>query len=467
VSDVNAEENEMKRANGMPLLYLAALLVVLAAQAMAQPVIASVFPTTATRSGRILISGSGFAASQGSGLVNIGSRSALISRWSDTLIATYVPEASKIGVANVQVTNSSGASNLVPVTVTARPKTRRLKWRFQADGLYIFHRPGVGSDGTVYANDTSGNLYAISSTGGLKWIFKAGFSGGYGPVAVSADGTIYVASLGTIYAVNPNGTLKWQFTESPGGQGVIGGPGIGPDGNIYVVTDLGGLGAFALSPQGQLLWNVPGFSEYGQVGQELGFGSGSFHFDYNMVGTGQQATLFGYTLAGTKIFGVSGGDDIPSAVAPDGNIYLGLTSYNPDGSLKNYWVLGSGISDVGSDGVAYGYVGLMQSIYALNPDSSTKWTFKDPNYLYSPIVSPTNDQLVIGGAILGQNGFVESVSTQGKKLWQFNLPVENGSAIYAASRPKFPPDGLTVYVGTFGASEGGSPYCYLYALKTH
>jgi hypothetical protein len=42
------------------------------------------------------------------------------------------------------------------------------------------------------------------------------------------------------------------------GQGVIAGPTVGPDGNVYVISDYGGLGAFALSPAGQLLWSNSG-----------------------------------------------------------------------------------------------------------------------------------------------------------------------------------------------------------------
>ena len=54
--------------------------------------------------------------------------------------------------------------------------------------------------------------------------------------------------MNTITAIAPDGSIRWTYTEPSVGQGVIAGPTVGPDGNIYVISDYGGLGAFALSP---------------------------------------------------------------------------------------------------------------------------------------------------------------------------------------------------------------------------
>jgi len=99
-------------------------------------------------------------------------------------------------------------------------------------------------------------LYALQPNGALKWLFRTpAFA--YGPPAVGADGSVYVASIDTLYALDSAGRLKWQYSD-PGSQGAIAGPNIGPDGNIYVVNDVGGRGAVALSPNGRLLWNNTG-----------------------------------------------------------------------------------------------------------------------------------------------------------------------------------------------------------------
>ncbi len=86
--------------------------------------------------------------------------------------------------------------------------------------------------------------------------------------------------MNTITAIAANGSIRWTFTEPSVGQGVIAGPTVGPDGNIYVISDYGGLGAFALSPGGQLLWSNPGsptFAENAQSGVEIVFGSGRLY----------------------------------------------------------------------------------------------------------------------------------------------------------------------------------------------
>ena len=62
--------------------------------ASAQPTITGLSNTTASRSSRLLIQGSGFGALRGSGHVDIGGRIAPLTRWSDTLIAAYIPEPS-------------------------------------------------------------------------------------------------------------------------------------------------------------------------------------------------------------------------------------------------------------------------------------------------------------------------------------------------------------------------------------
>ena len=131
------------------LLKLGCFLLV-AAAAAAQPTISRVSSSAAARSSRLLIQGSGFGSPQGAGHVEIGGVSAPLTRWSDTLIAAYVPEATTTGTVNVQVFDPQGfSSNFVPVTVTLRPpQTGRIRWRFQEDFDYILSRPAVAADGT-------------------------------------------------------------------------------------------------------------------------------------------------------------------------------------------------------------------------------------------------------------------------------------------------------------------------------
>ena len=83
----------------------------------------------------------------------------------------------------------------------------------------------------------------------VRWVFEdpAGFSGG---PAVSADGTVYVASKGgALYALNPDGNLLWQATLPAAPVGV---PALSAEGDLYVADKEGGLSAFA--PDGAFRW---------------------------------------------------------------------------------------------------------------------------------------------------------------------------------------------------------------------
>ena len=160
----------------------------------------------------------------------------------------------------------------------------------------MVNRPVVGPDGGVVVASSTGNVYSLTADGALRWVRAAGSDG----LSIGADGTVYVGSMSTITAIAPNGSIRWSYTEPSVGQGVIAGPTVGPDGNIYVISDYGGLGAFALSPAGELLWSNSGnptFIEYGQLGAEIVFGSGHLYgaFDEYSVAA---PTMFSSPLAG-------------------------------------------------------------------------------------------------------------------------------------------------------------------------
>src|SRR5690348_8263536 len=100
----------------------AGLFLLLATLAAAQPTITGLSAPQISRSSRILIRGSRLGALQGIGRVEIGGIVAPTTRWTDTLIAAYIPETASVGVSNVQVFAADGtSSNRVPLRVTFRP----------------------------------------------------------------------------------------------------------------------------------------------------------------------------------------------------------------------------------------------------------------------------------------------------------------------------------------------------------
>jgi hypothetical protein len=125
------------------------------------------------------------------------------------------------------------------------------------------------------------------------------------------------------------------------------------------------------------------------------------------------------------------------------------------------------VPDVGPDGIIYNGRNL-NTLYAINPDSSIRWQYTDPEPLMIPIVSPLNDLIFVGGATNGQPGFFEGVSTKGALLWKIPLPIENGLDVDPGpfARARFTPDGKTAYIGTSIAGQTSNGYSYLYSVQT-
>ncbi|MEO7725351.1 MAG: PQQ-binding-like beta-propeller repeat protein [Chthoniobacterales bacterium] len=458
------------------------------------PTLSALSATTLAQAGRLIISGSGFGEQKGTGVVQIGGSSAPVSKWADNSITAYVPDAAPLSNDNVQVVTTGGASNTLALQVTARPaQVGQVKWRFMADDLYIQSRPAVAADGTVYAAGVGGHLYALTPTGGLKWIFSAGNPNALQPVSVGPDGTVYFSVDPTIYAVNPDGTLKWSFTD-PAFVRIFAGPTVGPDGNIYAVSeDYGfpnGLGAFVLSPAGTKISNLPGFStRSGYGGIEIVFGPlNHWYFTNNAAGAVTGAgSLWAFPLGNTNLIWYQGAVGQPR-VQPSGNIVVGdgnlihpgLQAFDQNGALL--WrslgelpgTLVPGVDaqtalDVGTDGNIY--VGTLtfgagRHLTSLNPDGTLRWQFRDDGTGSSPAVSPLNTSVLFTAYDFSAPSRVHSVSTAGILLWTENLPAENGGFVHTISVPRFSPDGLTGYIGTDVNDYATNPYSYLYAFDT-
>jgi hypothetical protein len=457
----------------------------------------SISAPTLGRAGRVRIHGSNFGANQAGSQVLIDGVAAPVTRWTDTLVVAYVPEAARIGTVSVQIVTKAGSSNTLSLDVDGDSRMRdiaapqangSIKWQFEVDGDYMEFRPTIGPDGTIYFQDVNGHLYALNPQGGVKWIFQGIYPSG--PVAVGTNNTVYIAGDNRIQAISSAGALLWQFTD-PDSQVVIGGPAVGPDGKIYAVMDLLGLGAIALSPvDGHLVWSNQGnprVAEYGLSGLELVFGPSfpggppdQFYFACDNYGTNVYGGLYAFSLDGNQRWVASlGGVTQPPqvAVAPNGTISLGVAAIDPsNGSVRwsAYSALGSGSDlppDVGPDGTVYVIAQYQSALAALNgQNGSVRWRVTGVSFEQGPVVSPLNDVVVTAGRDnYGLPGYFKAFSTGGQFLWQINLPGEPypGMFEFPFQRGRFSADGTTVYMGT---SISGEPednlHCYLYAIQT-
>ena len=214
-------------------------------------------------------------------------------------------------------------------------------WEFFTEGGNA--APVVGTDGTVYAVNQNGTVYALDpSTGGQKWsstivgkpvtappaidpsrnvlyvvdnetgvlqsVNLADGTGGSlqynagtdasGPV-VGADGTIYVGGDGKLTAVQPDGTAKWVFT--PAMTGTVSTPAITVDGYVYVLVVPGKKrlavqgtdSLYAVNPDGTRRW-------------ACGLGEGSSDPEYPLSAPKIDASGLIYVGNGTRAWCVAG-----------------------------------------------------------------------------------------------------------------------------------------------------------------
>jgi hypothetical protein len=123
-------------------------------------------------------------------------------------------------------------------------------------------------------------------------------------------------------------------------------------------------------------------------------------------------------------------------VAPDGTVYLGRS---------------------------------LSYLDAVNTNGTTKWSALDGGVLAHPTISPTGSVVISGErSNYGEPGNVKAYDpASGTLRWTLGLPPEYGSFQALESRPRFPPDGNTVYFGTF-ISNPSSPdrHANVFAVDT-
>jgi outer membrane protein assembly factor BamB len=257
-----------------------------------------------------------------------------------------------------------------------------------------------------------------------------------------------------------------------------------------VISDFGGLGAFALSPAGQLLWSNPGnpaFIERGQLGAEIVFGLGRLFaaFDEYSVAS---STMYGLSLGGAQQWArpIGGSDDMfmqqqrQPATGADGSLYLTAMGGANGWSLRRVdpangnvlWQVSpwpsNGMSppSVGPDGSVY-FSRSLAYLDSVTSSGQPRWTFSDGSIVDHPAVSP-NGSVVVAGARpnFGEPGLVRGWNAAtGQLLWQIGLSNEDGGYQIAYTQPRFSADSQTAYFGT--AVLGGSDqFSFLYAVAT-
>ena len=217
--------------------------------------------------------------------------------------------------------------------------------------------------GTTYAGgaNSNGTVFRMTSAGVLTTLVDFAFAGGTtnrgehpeAALVLGADGNFYgttygggAGAYGTVFRMTLAGTLTTlvEFTGTGGatrGMYPRGALALGPDGNFYGTTFLGGANSngtvFRMTPAGGLTTLVDftfnGATNRGsnpQAGLTLG-ADGNFYGSTYQGGASNYGTIFRLTPAGAMTtlvdFAATGGANPPTALTlgPDGNLY-GVTS---------------------------------------------------------------------------------------------------------------------------------------------
>jgi outer membrane protein assembly factor BamB len=266
--------------------------------------------------------------------------------------------------------------------------------------------------------------------------------------AIGPDGTIYVGTeigasssaspAGKLFAITPSGAQKWVF---PTNDWIDSTPAVAVDGTIYFGCWNGTL--YALNADGTQKWATD-LGSYTSASPAIG-ADGTIY-----IGTGA-GNLYAVNPNGSVkwIFPTLYWIEASPAVAPDGTIYIGsddnaFYAVAPDGTEKWHYVMGNDVTSsaaIAADGTVY--VGSRDlKLYAFTPDGTLKWTFQTTDMIEaSPVLTADGTVYIatVGGRIF-------ALQPDGTQKWQYPAASQPAlGSIY--STPAVRSDGSLV-VGT-------------------
>ncbi len=460
----------------LSIFALAATLMTLQAQSF------TVDPPSQNRSGLIRLRGTGFGTS---GAIQIGSLLAPVARWQNDLIECYVPDNAPLGIQRVSFSNASRAGtasraiNVLPREVL----TGRFKWRLKLADQYVPGRPVVSPDGTIYTFGSFGHVYAVNPNGSLRWVVTpAGGVGG--TLGVLPDGNLVVGGGGGVQALSKtNGSTLWTFPlHTP----LLAGPSVGPDGNIYAADDSRWsqdvIGAFILSPTGQLIWN--GGKYYRRGGgwtpQEIKFGGGNAYFWSDYSSTGDPDVLGGMNalhVGGGLNWRVTDGVGILPGASPNGNVAYFRPSTIEMRNANNGLIWAQDINQFGgqqqgeavvaSDGRTY-FRTSNSKLNAISPSGQVLYSRAIGGSISNQIVRPDANEIALQyQPNFGLPAQIQGYDKNALLQWSQELPIEFGTAIVCYNLMVYDAAGTNLYFGTAGPYTAATEaHCYLYAVDS-
>ena len=343
------------------------------------------------------------------------------------------------------------------VSITAVPPGT-LHWKFTASAN-ISLSPAVGPDGTVYAADDTGRLYAINpADGSQKWAFKSENSDVINfPPVVGGDGTVYVVAAGTkTYAVNPAGGKKWGPSPVVPANNISNRPVLNPDGGVYILD--GTAHALYVLDQATGLGQST-FTALAGIAQPPVTGPGGTLYVTDMLDN-LYSVAPGQSLSNASIISVPA-ISYPPAIGRDGSVYwednlYDLNASKPDGSAK--WSPYSTAQTIaappviGADGAVYVFTATPDVLTVSSVTGSGQSFTSLMGVAYAPVIGPDGSVYLVdspgdlyaespGGAFKWGPAGVQAPATA----------INSAPAVSAGGAVYFPSDDNKIYA-VYGAS---------------
>jgi len=340
------------------------------------------------------------------------------------------------------------------------PKTPRIQWTLDLP-FGVYSGPITGEDGTLYVGtnsflgfigDTTNYFYAINPVNGkIKWTFFTGNpmsnESGY---LINNEGTIFFGSQsGWLYAIDTTGNLKWKYNTGGNIHQEI--MNTDHEGNIYIANSTNYL--FCFSKSGELKWKVsygtglfPKSVSFLPDGNSMYVMSGDNSlYVLNLDGSIKRVIVFPYNVIHRA----------PVLTDNDGNFYIisrydttgqgCVMSFDSTGNRRWLYLLNSTQPGLTNSSPAMDYEGNIYFTYyfrgagsdysrveSLDYFGNLRWTyeFEQPNEQIEAPLIVDSDQTVYCGSTWGY--YYYAISKSGELLWKIPLngyEVDNSGAI--------------------------------------
>ena len=292
----------------------------------------------------------------------------------------------------------------------------------------------------------------------LHWIVGLGYSSG--KLLLDSDQNLYTGFANAIAQISPSGEANWS-AELNANYGFGSGATFGLDGNLYFFHDA----LWSFTPSGQFRWVSP-FDGFNSTSPAIGF-------DGSIYAPGPDGkNLCAYSSGGSTLWcqdeQIWNGGNNP-AVGADGSVYVVgskgiLQAVDPSGVKK--WIFyptpftldsyhASPGMAIAADGsitfkIHHARGDFNADIYRVDQDGIFQWKIALPS---NPLTGQ-NSQVALPLTVdrngnvyfCSNNSSCYGINSQGKTMWQMELPLADSNILVANTQPLLAADGLLYFV---------------------